>query len=96
MSNLFEGPIMCVTLDDGTKLYGPQTLPDNIYTRKYDQVRICSTNERSTDDILAFEHLKGVLETSDEKRPFSMRRWTLVDIIGWQTVPKRHLKMGSG
>ena len=30
----YEGPIACVTLTDGTRLYGPATLPDRIFARK--------------------------------------------------------------
>ena len=61
----YEGPIACVTLTDSTRLYGPATLPDRIFARKRDQIVICAVNERSTEDILMFEHMNGILETDD-------------------------------
>lgn len=77
---MYEGPICCITLSDGTRLYGPQTLPDKIYTRKYDQIVIVASNERSTEEILSFEHMHGRLVSTDILRPRSMQRWTLINI----------------
>jgi len=84
MSNdsiIFEGRLLCIALNDGTRLYCPQTLPDRGFTRKYDQIITCGANERSTEDIGSIEYFTGVLETKDRLRSPSMRRWTLVELF---------------
>ena len=42
---------------------------------------ICAVNERSTEDILLFEHMNGILETDDRLRSPSLQRWRLVDVF---------------
>jgi hypothetical protein len=82
LPHVYEGPVICVTLQDGTRLYKPQTLPERHYTRMYDQIMLCGANERSTEEILTVESFpKGVLETYDRFRSPSMRRWKLVDLL---------------
>jgi hypothetical protein len=77
----YDGPVICVILDDGTRLYKPQTLPEKHYTRMYDQITLCGSNGRRTEEILSIETFpSAVLETPDKFRAPSMRRWTLVDI----------------
>lgn len=74
------GRITCVLLENGDRLYGPMSLPDNLFHRRWDQLTICGANERSTEEIIAFEHLEGMLETEDKFRPASLRRWKLLEV----------------
>lgn len=91
----YEGPICCLTLDDGTKLYGPWTVPSTVHTRKSDQITICGANGRRSSEILAFEELKGILQTNDVQCSMKMKRWTLVDILGYDILERKAFEEGS-
>jgi hypothetical protein len=78
---IFEGAVICVVLDDGTHLYKPQTIPERFYTRMYDQITCCASNEHMTERIVKVEtYPRAVLATDDHHRSHSMRRWRLVEI----------------